>query len=62
MTISIVGEIAGAPTLVLVLADLKEVELHPVRELAESSWFSESGAVPISWNGAQIHCTSLIRA
>ena len=35
------------------LADLNEVELHPVRELAESSWFSESGAAPISWNGAE---------
>jgi hypothetical protein len=38
-------------TLQPVLANLREECLLPAQEIAEYTWFSESGGAPISWNG-----------
>jgi hypothetical protein len=42
----------GASTLVVVLCDPgEETFVVPVKELAENSWWSESGGAPITWDG-----------
>ncbi len=42
---------ADSPVLQPVLADEGDEQLVPIREIARSSWASESGGAPISWSG-----------